>query len=291
MNVLVTGGSGFVGSHVVDKLLDKGHQVRVLDVQSSHLKNVDYINGSILDLDAVKKAISEVDVIYHFAGVSNIDKVKGNPLETIEFNILGSANLIEQARIQKINRFLLASSVYVFDRGGHLYTYSKRVSEDLCRYYQELYDLPFSILRLATAYGPRSRGEDVISIFVKNSMEGQTMSVKGGGSQIRNFIYVEELAEGCVKALSEKCKNNIITLAGNEQINIRELSFLVRKLFNGQVSIDMESENNRDSDYLGVIENVDESYEMLDWKPAIDLETGIKKYIDWCKLSSKFENN
>jgi UDP-glucose 4-epimerase len=255
MNVLVTGGSGFIGSHVVDKLLDKGHQVRVLDVQSSHLNNVDYINGSILDLDAVRKATSEVDIIYHFAGVSNIDKVKDKPLETIEFNILGTANLIEQARIQKINRFLL------------------------------------SILRLATAYGPRSRGEDVISIFVKNSMEGQTMSVKGGGSQIRNFIYVEELAEGCVKALSEKCKNNIITLAGNEQINIRELSFLVKKLFNGQVSISMESENNRDSDYLGVIENIDESYEMLGWKPEINLETGIKKYIDWCKLSSKFEYN
>ncbi|MDP7194572.1 MAG: NAD-dependent epimerase/dehydratase family protein [SAR202 cluster bacterium] len=211
--------------------VENGHQVRILDVQSSHLNNVDYINGSILDLDAVKKATFEVDVIYHFAGVSNIDKVKDNPLKTIEFNILGTANLIEQARKQKVNRFLFASSVYVFDRGGHLYTYSKRVSEDLCKYYKDLYDLPFSILRLGSAYGPRSRGEDVISIFVKNSLEGQTMCVKGGGSQIRNFIYVEELAEGCVKALSEKCKNNIITLAGNEQINIRELSFIVKKLF------------------------------------------------------------
>jgi UDP-glucose 4-epimerase len=291
MNVLVTGGSGFIGSHVVDKLLDKGHQVRVLDLQSSHLNNVDYINGSILDLNAVEKATLDIDIIYHFAGVSNIDKVKDNPLETIEFNILGTANLIEQARIQKINRFLFASSVYVFDGGGHLYTYSKRVSEDLCKYYHELYDLPFSILRLATAYGPRSRGEDVISIYVRNSMEGRPILVKGSGNQIRNFIYVKELADGCVKALSERCKNNIITLAGKEQINIRELSFLVKKIFNGQVSINMESENNRDFDYLGVIENIDESYKMLDWKPAIDLETGIKKYIDWCKLFSKFAYN
>ena len=291
MKILVTGGSGFIGSHIVDKLIEKGHNVRILDLKIPHSKNVDFIEGSVLDIDDIKKATDKVDIIFHFAGVSNIDKVKENPHKTIETNILGTANILEQARVQNVNRFFLASSVYVYDDGGHLYTYSKKVSEDLCRYYQELYDLPFSILRLATAYGPRSRGEDVISIFVKNSLEGQTMSVKGGGSQIRNFIYVEELAEGCVKALSEKCKNNIITLAGNEQINIRELSFLVRKLFNGQVSIDMESENNRDSDYLGVIENVDESYEMLDWKPAIDLETGIKKYIDWCKLSSKFENN
>ncbi len=291
MRILVTGGSGFIGSHVVDELIKNGHQVRILDVKLPHLENVDFVNGSILDLDAIKKATSEVDVVYHLAGVSNIDKVKDNPLKTIESNILGTANLLERVRVQTISRFILASSVYLYDKGGHLYTYSKRVSENLCKYYQELYDLPYTIIRLATAYGPRSRGEDVISIFIKNSLEGQTMSVKGGGSQIRNFIYVEELAEGCVKALSEKCKNNIITLAGNEQINIRELSFLVKKLFNGQVSINMESENNRDFDYLGVIENIDESYEMLDWKPAIDLETGIKKYIDWCKLSSKFEYN
>ncbi len=291
MNVLVTGGSGFIGSHVVDKLIEKGHFVRILDLKSPYSNNADFVNGSILDLDAVKKAISDVDVIYHFAGVSNIDLVKDNPLRTIEHNILGTANLLEIARIQKIKRFMLASSVYIFDRGGHFYTHSKKVAEELCQYYQDIYLLPYTIMRLATAYGPRSRGEDVISIFIKNSLEGKTMSVKGGGSQIRNFIYVEELAEGCVKALSERCKNSIITLAGTEQINIRELSLLVKKLFGDRVRIKIESGNNRDSDYLGVIENIDGSFEMLDWKPAINLERGIKKYIDWCKLSSKFEYN
>ena len=287
MNVLVTGGSGFVGSHVVDKLLDKGHQVRVLDVQSSHLKNVDYINGSILDLDAVKKATSEVDVIYHFAGVSNIDKVKDNPLETIDHNILGTANLLEAARIQKVKRFMLASTVYIFERGGHLYTYTKKVSEELCQYYQEMYLLPYTIMRLATAYGPRSRGEDVISIFVRNSMEGLPISVKGGGNQIRNFIYVKELAEGCIKALSERCENATVTVAGEEKIDISDLSLLIKTILNSEVKINIQSENDRYSDYDGEIENVHESFKMLDWKPTINLETGIKKYINWVKFIEK----
>jgi UDP-glucose 4-epimerase len=246
---------------------------------------LDYIDGSILDLDTIKIATSDIDVIYHFAGVSNIDNVKDNPLGTIESNILGTANILEQARVQKINRLFFASSVYVYDKKGHLYTYTKRVSENLCKYYQELYHLSFTIIRLGTAYGPRSRGEDVISIFVKNSMEGRPIRVQGNGNQVRNFIYVKELADGCVKALSERCKNNTITLAGKEQITIRDLSLLVNKIFNDQVSIKIKSNNNRDSDYLGKIENIDESFEMLDWKPSIDLETGIKKYIDWCKRS------
>ena len=283
MRILVTGGSGFIGSHVVDELIKDGHQVRILDVKLPHIENVDFVNGSILDLDAVKKATTEVDVVYHFAGVSNIDKVKDNPLKTIESNILGTANLLERVRIQTISRFILASSVYVYDNGGHLYTYSKRVSENLCKYYQELYDLPYTIIRLATAYGPRSRGEDVISIFVKNSMDGRPISVKGSGRQIRNFIYSEDFAEGCVRALSNKCRNKILTIAGEEQIDIRDLSLLIKSLFNGKVRINIETENDRDSDYSGAIGNVTESYEMLDWKPMINLETGIRKYIEWSK--------
>ena len=281
MKILVTGGSGFIGSHIVDKLIEKGHNVRILDLKIPHSKNVDFIEGSVLDIDDIKKATDKVDIIFHFAGVSNIDKVKENPHKTIETNILGTANILEQARVQNVNRFFLASSVYVYDDGGHLYTYSKKVSEDLCIHYQKLYDLPYTVIRLATAYGPRSRGEDVISIFVRNSIEKNAISVRGGGTQIRNFIYVEELAIGCVKAMSTKCINTIITLAGREEINISQLSILVKKLFNDSININTESNNDRDFDYIGAIENINESYEKLNWKPKINLEKGIKKYIDW----------
>tara|TARA_B100000315_G_C14530315_1_gene565838 strand:+ start:278 stop:1141 length:864 start_codon:yes stop_codon:yes gene_type:complete len=283
MRVLITGGSGFIGCHLVDKLISNGYKVRILDIKTPHLEKLDYINGSILDLDTVEKATSKVDVIFHFAGFSNIDKVVDDPLGTIKLNILGTANLLEHARLQGINRFILASSVYVYDKGGHLYKYSKQVSENLCIQYEKLFDLSYTILRFATAYGPRSRGEDVISIFARESIEKGHISVKGDGKQTRNFIYVDDLAEGCVRALSEKCRNKILTIAGEKQINIRDLSLLIKDLFNGKVSINIETENDRESDYSGEIENVDESFEILDWKPAVNLEAGIKKYIEWSK--------
>ena len=104
-NILVTGGSGFIGSHLVDELIEKGHHVQILDLKVPYSKKAVFIEGSILDLDVVKKATLDMDVIYHFSGVSNIDKVKDDPLETIQLNILGTANLLEQARKQKVNRF------------------------------------------------------------------------------------------------------------------------------------------------------------------------------------------
>jgi UDP-glucose 4-epimerase len=155
------------------------------------------------------------------------------------------------------------------------------VSENLSKYYHELYDLSYTIIRLGTAYGPRSRGEDVISIFVKNSIEGRQLNVKSDGKQVRNFIYVEDLAEGCVKALSEKCRNKILTIAGKEQIDIRNLSLIISNLFDREKSIKIEVDNNRDHDYSGKIENINESFKILDWKPSINLKTGIKKYINW----------
>ena len=138
-------------------------------------------------------------------------------------------------------------------------------------------------MRLATVYGPNSRGEDVISIFAKNTLEGRKVDVKGDGMQIRSFINVDDLAEGCVKVLSENCCNKTLTIAGKEQITIRDLGLLFKDIFGVQVSINEKNINNRISDYSGEIENIEESYKILDWKPAFDLETGIKKYVEWCK--------
>ena len=283
MVVLITGGSGFIGSHAVDKLIGKGHSVRILDVISPHRNDVDYLEGSILDSNVLSKAVNGVDVIFHFAGVSNIDKVKNDPLKTIEYNILGTAKILESARLVNIKRFIMASSVYVYDIGGHLYTYSKKVSEDLCCYYQRLYGLPYTIMRLATAYGPRSRGEDVISIFVKNSIAGSDIRINGGGSQIRNFIYIDDLSEAFFQSLSDKCINKTLTIAGNEKISILELGSLFNKIFGVQVVINPNNE--RISDYSGKVKNIQESYKILDWEPSTSLESGIIKYADWYNAS------
>jgi len=283
MRVLITGGSGFIGSHVVDKLIENEYDVRILDLETPYLDNVDFIKGSILDSDTVFKATLDIDIIFHFAGFSNVDKVHDDPLGTIKSNILGTATILDNARIQGIHRVVLASSVFLYDNCEHLYTYSKQVSEKLCIYYQKSFGLPYTIMRLSTAYGPRSRGEDVISIFVRQSLTGGQIVVKNNGKQIRNFIYVEDLAEACVKVLSKNCINKILTIAGYEPLNIYDLSILIKNLCNEKVNIKLEKSNERYYDYSGEIENIDESYKMLNWKPAVNLEMGIKKYIKWSK--------
>ena len=98
MVVLVTGGSGFIGRHAVDKLIVEGHSVRILDIISPHRNDVDYFKGSILDSEFVTQAVKDVDIIYHFAGMSNIDKVHRNPIKTLNYNIIGTANILEIIR-------------------------------------------------------------------------------------------------------------------------------------------------------------------------------------------------
>ena len=166
MKILVTGGSGFIGSHVVDKLMDQGHSVVVFDLKPPHRDDVGFVKGDLLSESDINKAMEDIEAVFHFAAFSNIDLVKDNPLDTVKFNILGTANLLEACRKKEIYRFILASSVFVFDERGHLYTATKYGAELICRSYHTLYGIPYTIIRCGSVYGPRSRNADVISLFI-----------------------------------------------------------------------------------------------------------------------------
>lgn len=281
MNVLVTGGSGFIGSHVVDKLVDAGHRVLVLDVKQPHRDDVDFIEGDITSKDAVAEAVKDVEVVYHLAGFSNINWVKNNPIQTIESNILGTLYLLEESRKNGVKRFLLASSVYAHSEKGHLYTTSKRASELLCRDYNTLYDLPYTILRYGTAYGPRSREADVISIFVEKALKDQEIVIHGSGGQKRNFIYVEDMAEGSVAALDDAGENKTYVFAGEETVSIKDLADMVKAAINTNVRINVDASEEREDDYQGELEGLERTEAELGWRPGTVLEEGIKKYGNW----------
>lgn len=289
MKILVTGGSGFIGSHVVDKLVDDGHDVRILDIKEPCRKDVDFYSGDICSIKDVTTAMKDIDVVYHMAAFSNIDLVKANPLKTIKLNIMGTAILLEAARKQRIKRFILASSVFVYGKGGHLYTTAKITSEMLCKDYQKLYGLPYTILQLATAYGPRSRGADVISLFVKNAIENKEITINGRGAQVRNFIYVEDLAKGCIAALNKKAENKSYILSGKKSVSILELSKLIRLNINPKVRINIKGK--REKDYLGEL-TVDKghmSFKELSWEPQFSLLDGLSKYKKWLIENEKIE--
>ncbi|MFC1965895.1 NAD-dependent epimerase/dehydratase family protein [Chloroflexota bacterium] len=281
MNILVTGGSGFIGSHVVDKLIKDGHKVRVLDLEKPYQNNVEFFNGGILSKDDIKNSLDNIAIVYHFAAFSNIDLVKANPLTTIEHNILGTAYLLDECRRQGIKRFIFASSVMVNDERGHLYTTSKLASEMICKNYNTLYSLPYTILRCGTAYGPRSRDVDVVSVFVRKALKGENLVVHGSGEGKRHFVYVEDLAQGSLAALKEVAENESYVLADTQPVTIKELAMLVKRIFGNRV--DIEYNSSREDDYAGEILDTSKAKKELGWEPKVNLDEGIERYIGWYK--------
>lgn len=279
MKVLVTGGSGFIGSHLVDKLVERGHQVRVLDQKVPHRADVDFLEGDILSLSDMERAVRGSDVFYHLAGFSNIDLVKDDPLQTMKLSVMGTAHALEAARRERIGRFIFASSIYVYEQRGHLYTTGKIAGERMCADYSTLYGLPYTILRLATAFGPRSRDADVISIFVRRAMEGKPLVVRGNGMQRRNFLYVEDMADGLCAALDREAANKTYPLAGRKPVSIVELAETVSHLFENRVEVMFEA--GREDDHVGEGYSPEASMDGLKWEPRTSLEDGIRKYVEW----------
>ena len=289
MKILVTGGSGFIGSHVVDNLIDAGHKVRVLDIKKPvHRGDVEYIKGDITSEKDIRKSLNGIEIICHIAAFSDINLVKDNPLLTIKYNIMGTAYLLEECRRQKVKRFILASTVYAYDERGHLYTTSKVASELLCKNYQTLYSLPYTILRYGTAYGPRNRGEDVIARFVERALKGENIIIYGTGEQKRNFTYVEDLAAGTAAALANIAENKVYTLVNKRAVSVKELAEIVKKIVNDK--IDIEYDSSRHDDYQGEIPDnadIERQNRELGWEAGVDIEDGIKRYVEWYKSVAK----
>ena len=277
MKILVTGGSGFIGGHIVEKLNADGHDVTVMDVKAPLNKASKFIKGDIVNKQDIERSVDNIDIIYHIAAFSNIDLVKDNPIKTIESNILGTAYLLEAARRKEVKRFIFASSVYVHDTRGHLYTTCKFASEMLCKNYYTLYGLPYTILRYGTAYGPRSRGADVISIFIQKALSNEEIVIHGSGNQKRNFVYVEDLALGSIAAMGKIGENKTYVIAGLESVSIKELVELLREAFSVELKIRIDSKKERRDDYTGEIDGLMQTMIDLKWKPETSLSDGIKK--------------
>ncbi|MFC1897621.1 NAD-dependent epimerase/dehydratase family protein [Chloroflexota bacterium] len=297
MNIGVIGGSGFIGSHVVDKLIEAGHEVTVLDIMSPHRDDVRHVYIDITDISNTTVALTgNYDTVYHLAAMANVNDVQNNPIEATKINILGTANALEAARRNNIGRFILASTVWIYEMvegekmnehlplmpsmTKHVYTASKVAAELYCHAYQKLYGQEFTILRYGIPYGPRARGATVIAAFVKKAFNHEPLTIEGDGSQCRNFIYVEDLAEGNVAALNAVARNQTYNLEGDQPISIKEVAELVKKLL-GDVAI--EYKEARPGDYIGKIITTLKTKNELGWKPHINFEEGLRKYIAWYK--------
>ena len=290
----MTGGSGFIGSHLVDQLLQNGYDVRILDVVPPHRKDVEFVRIDIERREDVLKACKGATQIFHLAAVANVDDAYQKPVETVRINTLGTVNLLEAARHTRSDRFVFASTVWIYGgaRGsdvhedspfympgaGHIYTSTKIASEFYIHDYARLYGVPFTILRYGIPYGPRARSGTVIPIFVRKALLHEPLTIFGDGLQYRNFIYVEDLARGNVASLADVAENQIYNLEGPRPISVKEVAETIAKLL-GDVRIEYKAP--RPGDYRGKVVSSKKAHRDLGWVPEVEFEEGMKRYIEW----------
>jgi UDP-glucose 4-epimerase len=292
--VSVTGGSGFIGSSVVDALVDAGHDVRVLDPHPPHRDDVDWREVDVLDLDNLTKELDRSGPVFHLAAMADVNDVIAAPARATEVNVVGTVNVLEAARQADAGRVILASTVWVYDatRGErvdetacfdpdtnrHLYVSTKIAAELACRDYLNLYQRPFTVLRLGIPYGPRMRPTTVLASFFRRALAGETLRIDGDGRQVRNFVYVEDLAQAFVKALRPEAENAIINLNGPEPVSIRRLAELTQELVPGAL---VEFGPSRPGDLAPRVVISERAGELLDWTPAVDIDEGVRRTFDW----------
>jgi UDP-glucose 4-epimerase len=296
MKVLVTGGSGFIGSHVVDKLRDRGVQVRVFDmVLPTFRTDIEFYHGSLLDLEALRMAIGGIDAVFHLAAIADVRDVLDDPHYAEAINVRGTINVLEAVRRSvTVKRVIYGSTTWVYSDcsestvdentpirpPSHLYTTTKLASEYYCLSYSKLYNLEVTILRYGIPYGPRARDGAVVPIFVQKALKGEPLTVAGAGSQFRKFVYVEDLAEGNVLALKSVAKNKIYNLDGTEKVTIRQIAETIQKLI-GDVRIEFIAD--RPGDFSGKEVSSHLAIRELGWETKVGFEEGMRRYIEWYK--------
>jgi UDP-glucose 4-epimerase len=296
MKIAVTGGSGFIGSHVVDRLLDAGHQVTVVDTRPPHRRDVVYRDADVLDLAGLVRATNGCDAVFHLAAVSNVNDALADPVGTFELNVTGTGRVCEAARRNRVGRVLLASTVWVYTSApgdgpltedaplalagsGHVYTASKVAAELVVTSFAELYGVPYTILRYGIPFGPRMREELVIPRFVTSARNGTRITIQGDGLQYRNYIYVEDLAGAHVLALGDAGVNEVFNLEGPAPVSIRDVAETARALVNPHTPIEYVAA--RPGDYAGREISADKARRLLGWEPSTSFEEGMKRYLEW----------
>jgi len=241
MKIIVFGGAGFLGSHVADALSDAGHEVTVFDRKESPYLRDDqkFIQGDILDQRLLDDVIKLNDIVYHFAGIADIDECAERPVDTVRYNILGTVELLESSRKAKIKRFIFASSAYVFSDYGYFYKTSKQACESYLEDYQRLYGLNFTIIRYGSLYGPRADDRNSIHRMIKQALEEGKIQYRGTGDELREFIHVKDAAESSVKMLANEFENKNIILTGTQTLKYRELLDMIKEILGNKIEIEV----------------------------------------------------
>ncbi len=290
--VLVIGGSGFLGSHVADKLSDSGFEVSIFDIKPSKWirDDQDFIKGSILDSQCLHDAIGDKKYVYHFAGIADIGESKISPEKTIELNILGTTNVLKACVERNVSRFIFASSMYVYSSFGSFYNASKKSSEIIIEAFNQEYGLDFTFLRYGSLYGPRAQDWNGINSFIKQIVNEGKLDYFGSGEEKREYIHVSDAADLSLEILSKDYANKAITITGLQVLNSKELIDMIFEIAGKEPVVRMNKQKNNDHYVKTPYRHSVMHARKLTPKSFVDIGQGILEIIDSFKESSDDES-
>jgi UDP-glucose 4-epimerase len=301
MRVLVTGGGGFIGSHVVDRLIERGITPRIFDLSASPYHSpleVETFTGSITDPANLDLAMRDCDAVVHLAAVADVAHVHADPVLAEEVNTRGTLNVLEAACRAGVGRVVYGSTTWVYSDCSeqqvdeetpipaprHLYTATKLAGETYCAGYAELFDLECTVLRFGIPYGPRARAAGVVAKFTDLALGGEALTIAGDGSQSRSFIYVEDLADGIVAGLEPAAANRTYNLSGDEVVTILEIAERVQENTDGCEIVHTPP---RPGDFPGKTISNERALAELGWKAATNFREGVRKYVEWVRVTTR----
>lgn len=234
MKILITGGSGFVGSHLADYFSAKGHKVTIFDIKKSKWlkQSQSFIRGNLFSKN-LAKAVNKQDVIFNFAAISDIDEAMKKPLKTAETNIIGTLKILELIKKNKnLKRFIQASSIYVNSNNGSFYRCSKKSSEEFIEEYSKLYGIKYTIVRYGSIFGERSDMRNGVYKLIYSGIKENKVSYYGFKQSVRRYIHVSDVCKGSEEVMKKKYTNKHILLTGLKQIKVFDLMKLISKKLN-----------------------------------------------------------
>jgi UDP-glucose 4-epimerase len=240
VKIVVTGGSGFLGSHVAEELLRRGHAVRVFDTRPPAIGGVEYFEGDLANRSSVVGGFVGADAVCHLAGVGDVYLAGQQPHTAALLNVVGSANVGEAAQEQRLRKVVYASTWEVYGeperqpideehpcRPDHPYNITKYAGELTLLSYDRLREVPVLALRLGTAFGPRMRSNSVFSLFIGKASRGEPITIQGTGEQSRQFTHARDIARAFALGVESDARGMALNVVADEPVSVRQLAELV----------------------------------------------------------------
>lgn len=281
MRILITGGSGFLGSHIADESIHRGHEVVIFDQCPSSWRSADQheVVGDILDFDALSNSMTDCDAVYHCAAVADLGEARRDPKTAVSVNVLGTLAVMQAAQASGVHRLLHASSVYVYSRSGSVYRTTKRAAENLVSDLSQEFGLRTTLLRFGSLYGPRADADNAILRLTTQAVTEGRMDFWGDGSEVREYIHIRDAAALALDALSPEFDGQALHITGRERLTSRELVETIAETLGGEIDITFKDEPFEGRYRLTPFNHEDTSGRRIVSSTYIDLGLGLLEQI------------